>query len=86
MGKHSSTRVAEERKSRDLLAITRQGTNRSGEGERTEELLYDPGSGLRPRGGREKNKGEDNKWDGRKKKKKGKKKKYSGMKSLYGVY
>ena len=42
-----------------------QGTNRSREaGEKS--LLCDPGSEVRL-GGREKKKGEDNKWDGKKK-------------------
>ena len=45
-GKHNSTRVDEGKKSSNLLAMKKQGTNRSGEGGRrschvTQDLSYD---------------------------------------------
>ena len=55
MGGRKSTRVDEGRNARNLLAITMQGTKRSGEGRGGESLLCDPGSELRLQvGGREK--------------------------------
>ena len=56
VGKHNSTRVGEGRKSRNLLAIKMQGTNRRGEGGRracyvTPDLSHDY-EGERTKGGR----------------------------------
>ena len=65
---NSSTQVDEGRNSSCLLAIKMEGTNRSGDGGE-KSLRCDPGSELRL-GGREKKKGEYNKWDGKIRKKK----------------
>ena len=59
VGKHNSTRVDEGRKTRNILAIKMQGTNRSGERGRRAGYRCDPRAELRL-GEREEEQGEDN--------------------------